>query len=59
MRDDGWVYQTDEALVLPALKRVIGVEIFHGALKRSFPRINARAPTGFAKIKGMIPIPRE
>jgi hypothetical protein len=29
----------------PALKRVIKVETFSGALKHSFPRINAGAPT--------------
>jgi hypothetical protein len=29
----------------PALKRMIKVELFPGALKRSFPRINAGAPT--------------
>jgi hypothetical protein len=29
----------------PALKREIGVGLFPGALKRSFPRINAGAPT--------------
>src|ERR1035437_4121596 len=29
----------------PALKRMIKVETFPGALKRSFPRINAGAPT--------------
>jgi hypothetical protein len=29
----------------PALKRRLEVELFPGALKRSFPRINAGAPT--------------
>src|SRR5450759_1027229 len=29
----------------PALKRMVKVEAFPGALKRSFPRINAGAPT--------------
>ncbi len=32
-------------LWLPALKRVIRAETLSGALKRSFPRINAGAPT--------------
>jgi hypothetical protein len=32
-------------LATPALKRMIKLETFSGALKRSFPRINARAPT--------------
>jgi hypothetical protein len=31
------------ALALPALKRVIEARLFLGALKRSFPRINAGA----------------
>jgi len=30
---------------MPALKRMIKVELFPGALKRSFPRMNAGAPT--------------
>jgi hypothetical protein len=30
---------------LPALKRCDESEAFHGALNRSFPRINAGAPT--------------
>ena len=34
---------TNEALALPALKRLIRVETLHRALKRSFPRINAGA----------------
>ena len=36
---------THEALALPALKRSIGVQTAHRALKRSFPRINAGAHT--------------
>jgi hypothetical protein len=32
-------------LATPALKRMIKLETFSGALKRSFPRINAGAPT--------------
>jgi hypothetical protein len=32
-------------VVSPALKRMIESRPFPGALKRSFPRINARAPT--------------
>ncbi len=36
---------THEALAWPALKREISVETPSGALKRSFPRINAGAPT--------------
>jgi hypothetical protein len=31
---------------IPALKRMIKVELFPGALKRSFPRINAGLPPG-------------
>jgi hypothetical protein len=30
---------------MPALKRMIKVEALPGALKRSFPRMNAGAPT--------------
>jgi hypothetical protein len=31
----------------PALKRMIGVQLVPGALKRSSPRMNAGAPTNF------------
>ena len=34
----------------PALKRMINVEFFPGALKRSFPRMNAGAPTALKNI---------
>ena len=34
-----------KGLVLPALKRMIKSRLFPGALKRSFPRLNAGAPT--------------
>jgi hypothetical protein len=33
-------------MVLPALKRMSKVATLRGALKRSFPRMNAGAPTG-------------
>jgi hypothetical protein len=39
-----------DAQVPPALKRVIGSRVVHGALKRSFPRINAGAPTKWTSL---------
>jgi hypothetical protein len=39
------VWNSDKLPELPALKRIIGAEGSPGALKRSFPRMNAGAST--------------